>query len=128
MITVETRMTGPLFDGRAQAAVDRFVRDGTKVLTQVGYDMVRLKYAARIRQNTGHFLGRITSEVRGSIGEIYNKYIVYGYWLEGVGSRNATTRFKGYWAYRESYIELDARSAEILQPLVDKMVREMGGA
>lgn len=128
MIKIETRETGPLFDGRAQEAVDRFRRDATRVLTLAGTQMVKLKYASRIQQNTGRFLGRITGEVTGSVGRIYTKFIMYGYWLEGVGSRNATTRFKGYWAYRESYIELDARQDEILKPLVDKMIREMGGA
>lgn len=127
MISVETRKHGPLFDGRAQAAVDRFERDATSVLTRAGTQMVKLKYVSRIQRNTGHFLGRITGEVSGSIGRIYTKFILYGYWLEGVGSQNATTRFKGHWAYRESYIELDARQEEILKPLVDKMIREMGG-
>lgn len=128
MIIVETRASGPLFDGRAKAAVERFTRDGTSVLTRVGTEMVKFKYASRIQVNRNRFLGRITGEVNGSVGQIYTKFILYGYWLEGVGSRNATTRFKGYWAYRDSYIELDARSREILQPLIDKMIREMGGA
>jgi hypothetical protein len=127
MIDVTVKKTGPLFDGRAQAAVDRFTRNSTTVLTRVGKQMVKLKYRSRIRENTGHFLGRISGEVTGRIGHIYTKFILYGYWLEGVGSQNATSRFKGYWAYRETFIELDSRSQEILQPLVDKMIREMGG-
>jgi hypothetical protein len=127
MIDIKVKKEGPLFDGRAQAAVTRFTRDSTKVLTQVGTDMVKLKYGARIRVNTGTFLGRITGEVSGTIGRIYTKYILYGYWLEGVGSQNATTRFKGYWAYAETFLELDSRSLEILKPLIDKMIREMGG-
>jgi len=127
MIDVKVRRTGPLFDGQADAAAARFARDATSTLTRVAYDMVKLKYAARIRENTGHFLGRITQEITGSIGHVYTKFILYGYWLEGVGSRNPTTRFKGYWAYRETAIEIDARSPEILKPLVDKMIREMGG-
>lgn len=127
MINVTIKKSGPLFDGRAEAAVVRFTRDSTSVLTRVGTQMVKLKYGARIRENTGHFLGRITGDVTGSIGRIYTKFILYGYWLEGVGSQNATSRFKGYWAYRETFIELDARSTEILQPLIEKMIREMGG-
>lgn len=128
MIDVTVKKSGPLFDGQADAAVARFTRDSTKVLTQVGADMVKLKYSARIRVNSGRFLGRITGEVTGTIGRIYTKYILYGYWLEGVGSQNATTRFKGYWAYRETHIELDAKSEQILQPLINKMIREMEGA
>lgn len=128
MITATVKKTGPLFDGRADAAVDRFVRDSTKVLTLAGTQMVKLRFKSRIQVNTGRFLGRITGEVSGAIGKIYTKFILYGYWLEGVGSQNATTRFKGYWGYRETFIELDARSEEILAPLVAKLRREMGGA
>lgn len=127
MIELEVKETGPIFDGRADAAVARFTRDATKTITQVGTQMVKLKFASRIRVNTGRFLGRITGEVSGTIGRIYTKFILYGYWLEGVGSQNATTRFKGYWGYRETGLELDSRSAEILKPLIDKMIREMEG-
>ena len=38
---------------------------------------------------------------------------VYGPWLEGVGSRNATTRFKGYWAFRKATSALDHAIEEI---------------
>src|SRR3546814_20243239 len=33
----------------------------------------------------------------------------YGPWLEGVGSRNNTTRFKGYHAFRKAADALDRR-------------------
>lgn len=38
---------------------------------------------------------------------------VYGPWLEGVGSRNNTTRFKGYHAFRLAAQALDRRIVSI---------------
>lgn len=127
MINLTVRKEGPLFDGRAEAAVTRFTEDSTKLLVSVGTQMVKLRFGAKIRVNTGRFLGRITGEVTGAIGRVYTKFILYGYWLEGVGSQNQTTRFKGYWGYRETFIELDAKSEQILRPLIEKLAREMGG-
>lgn len=126
MIELKVSKKGALFDGRAEAAVTRFTHDATKTLVSVATQMVKIRFGARIRVNTGYFLGRITGEVTGAIGRVYTKFLLYGYWLEGVGSQNQTTRFKGYWGYRETFIEVDAKSTQILKPLIEKLAREMG--
>lgn len=128
MISLKVDKKGALFDGRAEAAVTRFTEDATKTLVSVATQMVKLRFGSRIRVNTGYFLGRITGEVTGSIGRVYTKFLLYGYWLEGVGSQNQTTRFKGYWGYRDTFIEVDANSKQILKPLIEKLTREMGAS
>ncbi len=49
---------------------------------------------------------------------------MYGPWLEGTGSRNATTRFKGYHGYRIAAGELNAEAetiaGEVLQPFIER--------
>lgn len=49
---------------------------------------------------------------------------MYGPWLEGTGSRNMTTRFKGYHGYRLAAGELDAEAEAIadaeLQPFIQR--------
>jgi hypothetical protein len=44
---------------------------------------------------------------------------VYGPWLEGVGSRNATTRFKGYRAFRKAANALERH----IEDLGDRIFR-----
>ena len=44
---------------------------------------------------------------------------VYGPWLEGVGSRNNTTRFKGYHAFRNAAAELQRRYEAMGERLFD---------
>jgi hypothetical protein len=51
----------------------------------------------------------------------------YGPWLEGTGSRNETTRFKGYHGFRQAGQELDRQAKEIadraMEPHVEAMNR-----
>jgi hypothetical protein len=48
----------------------------------------------------------------------------YGPWLEGTGSRNQTTRFKGYHGYRLAAQELEAEAGVIadieMQPFIER--------
>jgi hypothetical protein len=49
----------------------------------------------------------------------------YGAWLEGTGSRNLTTRFKGYHNFRQATQQVEMRAGDIaeksLAPFVDRM-------
>lgn len=128
MIDIRVKATGPLFDGRAERAVERFVEDGVKALVAAGVKMVRQRFGARIRHSTGYFLGRVSGVLYGTYGKVWDRMLIYGRWLEGTGSRNRTTRFKGYHGYRDTAMVIDRDSEKILQPLMDKMVRELGGA
>jgi hypothetical protein len=47
---------------------------------------------------------------------------VYGPWLEGVGSRNNTTRFKGYHAFRNAAQALQQRFEGMGERLLSRNV------
>jgi hypothetical protein len=52
--------------------------------------------------------------------------VIYGPWLEGVGSRNRTTRFKGYFTFRRTTAQLNVRATPIAEELLHgKYLREM---
>jgi hypothetical protein len=53
--------------------------------------------------------------------------VIYGPWLEGTGSRNRTTRFKGYATFRKAAQELDRRAFRIAAAMLDRYVRRMNG-
>lgn len=53
--------------------------------------------------------------------------LAYGPWLEGVGSRNATTRFKGYFALRRAANSVAQKTAAISKPIVDAFIRKANG-
>ena len=53
--------------------------------------------------------------------------VVYGPWLEGVGSRNATTRFKGYSSFRKTGDYLRGAIKGIAQKVVKRLAGRLNG-
>ena len=46
----------------------------------------------------------------------------YGPWLEGLGSRNVTTRFKGYRAMERARNSVAQKAEGLAQPIIDKFI------
>jgi hypothetical protein len=51
--------------------------------------------------------------------------VVYGPWLEGVSSRNNSSRFKGYHTFRMVLQEMDKKSEEIAENTIAEAVRKL---
>lgn len=124
---------GPLFDGRAQAAATAGTDAIRRGLAEAAKNLVVAAFEGQIKDNQGEFLGSITTTSHSrtystnSGHKTYSMPVVvpdmatdtvvttelasYGPWLEGTGSRNETTRFKGYHGFRMAAQELD-RMAE----------------
>lgn len=49
----------------------------------------------------------------------------YGPWLEGTGSRNPQTRFKGYFGFRDAAIALDAEAVEVAEQAIAPYVERL---
>ena len=62
---------------------------------------VRQRLDIVLRNPTGYYRSRINSDVTATQGLVHDSNVIYGPWLEGVGSRNARTRFKGYSTFRK---------------------------
>lgn len=116
---------GPMFDGRAQAMTDRSVRDMEHHLASVGADYVRAELERVLRVETPYYRLQVTSTEYPGRTVINDGGVIYGPWLEGTGSRNRTTRFKGYSTFRRMTQKLNAESTAILAPYVDKLVSEI---
>lgn len=46
----------------------------------------------------------------------------YGPWLEGLGSRNVTTKFKGYRAMERARNSVAQKAEGLAQPIIDKFI------
>lgn len=96
-------LSGPFFDGRADAAVEAAVVDIAQSGAQRGKELVDARLPQVLKYPTGRYQAHIQTERRASAEVAVNDggRIVYGPWLEGVGSRNfPETRFKGYFTFR----------------------------
>lgn len=89
-------------------------------------DQINRFYHASFRAPTGYYESHVhISNSKGDveIGDGGQAGPVYGPWLEGVGSRNATTRFKGYHTFRKVTTMLESRIAEIGERILREHTR-----
>jgi hypothetical protein len=101
---VKVTAAGPLFDGRAQTAVARYVDDARDTIAARGEELVLAELGMVLRHPTGYYEGEITTDrVAADTDRVSDGGVVYGPWLEGTGSRNApVTRFSGYGHWRRT--------------------------
>ncbi len=98
---VQVSDSGPLFNGVAQAVVNDYCRDLSEELAEEAKDQVLLQLGRVLRHPTGYYESRIrTVPESPTRWRVDDDMVIYGPWLEGTGSRNKTTRFKGYFTFR----------------------------
>lgn len=124
-VSVSVEFKGPLFDGRAKAYTDRATRDMEHHLGSVGADYVRAELERVLRKETPYYRLQVTSTEYPGRTVINDGGVVYGPWLEGTGSRNRTTRFKGYFTFRRMTQKLNQEAQNILRPYVDALVEKI---
>lgn len=137
--------SGPLFDGRAEEALDRAVHAIRRKVAERGQELAREAFSGSIRDDHGRFLGSITTidetrafttasghksytmtvPVGADEAAVTTDVATYGPWLEGTGSRNETTRFKGYHGFRRAGQELDRVASDVADEAMRPFVEEM---
>lgn len=121
-IRTAVRREGALFDFRGRILFARYSGDLEKEGAEWALDHVKSTYHTHFKQPTGYYESRVHVH-KGMTGhEVWDggeAGPVYGPWLEGVGSRNATTRFKGYHAFRKAATALELR----IESLGDRIFR-----
>lgn len=125
MAGVTVDKSGPLFDGRVAIAITEMVADAQEEIAQMAYATVMLNLHTSIRHPTPYYETQIINEYINSDNVIHDRGIIYGPWLEGVGSRNRTTRFKGYWSFRRATTEVMARLPATLEAISVRYQRRM---
>lgn len=124
---VKVTMTGPLLDGMAPKEIDAFMAEATETVAQEGLDMVRRELRSVLRDPTGHYESKVqTNQVRDDF-VVNDSGVVYGPWLEGVSSRNRSTRFKGYSTFRRTAQRLQDRAVEIAERVLPEYLRRLNG-
>lgn len=111
----EVIRTGPLFDGRAEAAAARYADEAEDALAREAENRIRARLGDVLKHPTGHYEGAIHTDRAVADLVVTDTPVVYGPWLEGVGSRNQTTRFKGYHTFRLVTQRLDAEAGALAE-------------
>jgi hypothetical protein len=122
----DVHYSGPIFDGRAEADLSRMTTAIKDAISQEGTDLIHVWLGMHLKHPTGYYESQIVTDTSQSDYVINDSGVVYGPWLEGIGSRNVTTRFKGYKTFRTVTQDLNDNLAEpIAQEICDKYVAEM---
>lgn len=125
-ISAKETHSGALFSASQTSALTKAMDDQIEQdLAQEGYNDVQRYLSSVLQHPTGYYQSRITVHGEGGAVVVDGDNVVYGPWLEGVGSRNSSTRFKGYFAFRRMGQYLDRKAGRIADRIADKYMRRM---
>lgn len=138
----DVALSGPLFDGRVQKIMVKAILDIQDKIAAKGVELASAALSGAIRvEHTGRAVhdityidastvfqtGKYTMPVTAEGGEavVTSELATYGPWLEGTGSRNQTTRFKGYFSFRQATQALDDAAGDIADETLQSYMEEM---
>lgn len=141
-MTGGVKCSGPLFDGRAESAARRGNEAIRSHLADEGEKLAAAALAGSIRHHGSGKAVRDVTDTDKSRAYQTGKYTMpvvadrsetivttdlasYGPWLEGTGSRNLTTRFKGYHSFRLAGQALDRMAVPLADRAFEPYIREM---
>lgn len=75
-----------------------------------------------IRHPTPYYETQIMVQQRVDDWVVHDRGVVYGAWLEGVSSRNRTTRFKGYASFRRAVQSAGQKAPQIVSVIAQQFV------
>ena len=109
-------VSGPLFDGRGHAVLDAMSDAIAYDVAEEGRDIVRFNSDTSFKTQTPYYITKLRiSDAGEHARDVDDSGVIYGPWLEGVGSRNfPNTRFKGYSMFRRATQYLNDGAAEII--------------
>jgi hypothetical protein len=126
---VDTKIStkGPIFQNPT-AKIARFMLQAEKVVAEEGVNMVLNRLSQVLRNPTGYYESKIQTDLVNEHWEVNDtRRVLYGPWLEGTGSRNAVTRFKGYRTFRIVKQDLDRKVPTLIRPVIRDMLMDLGG-
>lgn len=116
---------GPLFDGRAEHALRAFPDEVEKELAQEANRRVHKELHRVLKHPTGYYESRVRAEPFASRWRVHDSRVVYGPWLEGTGSRNRTTRFKGYHHWRKVKALMERDAPRLVREMLPRLMRRL---
>lgn len=126
---VTVTMSGPLFKpGQVDDTLKDIQEDIVKRLLDEGKRRVLSTLDASLKHPTGAYRKRITTygPVQGQ-GRIHDDRGIYGPWLNGTGSRNSRSRFKGYGHFKKTQKTLERAAAPLARQVVSEHLHKLGG-
>lgn len=94
-------MTGSLFDGTAEQILVSDLDDISSQLSDKSVTDIQARLDMVLVNPSGYYRSQISAvQVTEGSYSVTDNDVVYGPWLEGIGSRNETSAFKGYQTFQ----------------------------
>ena len=123
----EVTLSGPFFDERADGIMQDLQHEAVTTVGQQAYADVMTNLDTSIRHPTPYYETQVRTENLGDSVKVNDRGVIYGPWLEGVGSRNKTTRFKGYFSFRRAAQSVQEQVPKLMRSVVERAVRRLNG-
>jgi hypothetical protein len=111
--TVDVTYEGSLFDGSLSSGMDRWRDECEDELGQLTVRSVQAWTDVFFQNPTGYYRGQINAHRDGDLVTVDDGGVVYGPWLNGTGSKNATSSFKGYDHWRLATEDVDRQATAV---------------
>ena len=118
-------VSGPLFTGEADRALDDFCDALQREVAQQGFADVMMNLNQSIQHPTPYYETQINIRTEGDVSIVNDRGIVYGPWLE-MGSYTRRTRFKGYHSFRRAKQSLERKIPGIAHAVLRRYIGRMG--
>jgi hypothetical protein len=126
--SISFQVKGPVVQGKTAPIVADMLRQIDKRIAVRYLDTWRKFLKARMRHPSGKYERHMVVRERRQSFLVTDSNMVYGPWLEGIGRRNRTTRFKGYAAQRRAKQAVDRDAVVIAHQVVhDYSTHQLGG-
>lgn len=134
MATTRIKLSGPLFDGQADAAARDFTDSLAHEIASIGRDWIRLEAMGMDKSGRGG-TGAAAEGVELAGGN--GAYRIFGGirqgryawpWLEGESRRNQSTKFKGYHTFRRTRLRMRKQVTPFAQAKLEEYLARMGGS
>ena len=108
---------------RATREVDRWIEDIERESAKEAQRIILQHLGRVLRHPTGFYESRIQIHNTAGGWQVDDGGVVYGPWLEGVGSRNSpVTRFKGYAHFRRARQQMPRQVNRIAERIVRQRI------
>lgn len=124
-LEIDFSLHGPMLAGHPTAVLNDFVTEATWEVGGQGLANVHRVLDISIKHPTPYYETQIMMERAANDVVVHDRGIIYGPWLEGVSSRNRTTRFKGYAAFRKATQQLRGQVPQLLDATLRRYLRRL---
>ena len=123
---VDVRVSGPIFDGRAEAALTAFVEEAKRDVAAQAYSEWMTNLNRSIRHPTPYYETQVTVTQRGADQVVNDRGVIYGQYLEDGSHGARPTRFRGYYSRDRAVATLEPKVQGIVEHTLLKYIGRMG--